>query len=156
MRRIAFAFLCSCLLIPLGLVATPARAGDYYSGGGYYGDGYYRTRHYDDYYRPRRHYGGTWYTSKCCYRRVVRHSAYYERTYRSSYYDDGYYRRSYRSGYYERPYYRHRYYSDYYERPYRSYRYYDTGYSTYDNCYGGRVRVADGRGGWVWGRRVCN
>jgi hypothetical protein len=75
--------------------------------------------------------------------------------YRSSYYDDGYYRRSYRSGYYERPYYRHRYYSDCYERPYRSYRYYDAGYSSYDSCYRGRVRVADGRVGWVWGRRVC-
>ena len=77
--------------------------------------------------------------------------------YRSGYYDDGYYRRSYRSSYYDNGY---RYGS--YERPYRSYGYYDAGYSGYSGYSGyygyggcGRVRVADGRGGWVWSRRAC-
>jgi hypothetical protein len=174
MRRTVFAYLCSCVLVSLALLAIPAtqaKAGDYYYGGsGYYGDGYYRGSSYDDGYYRRRHYDdgyyrprhrSVWYSSNCCYRKVVRHerSVRYVPTdygYRSSDYNDGYYRRSYRSGYYERPYYRHRYYSDYYERPYRSYRYYNAGYSSYDSCYGGRVRVADGRGGWVWGRRVCD
>jgi hypothetical protein len=176
MHRIVFAFLCSGVLACLALIATPASAGDYYGGGGYYGDsyrgygdgyyrsrysgnGYYRSRYSDDgYYRPR--HRNVWYSSNCCYRKLVRHerSVRYVREdygYRSSYYDGGYSRRSYRSGYYERPSYRQRYYSDYYQRPYRSYRYSNAGYLSYDNCYGGRVRVADGRGGWVWGRRVC-
>jgi hypothetical protein len=172
MRRTVFAYLGSCVLVCLGLIAipaAPAKAGDYYtSGSGYYGDGYYGDRSY----RPR--HRNVWYSSSCCYRKIVRHErtvryvptdsgyrssyyddGYYRRHYRSSYYNDGYYHHSYRSGYYDRPYYRHRYYSDYYARPYRSYRYYNAGYSSYDSCYRGRVQVRDGRGGWVWGRRVC-
>ncbi len=41
MRRIIFAFLCSCLLVTLTLMTSPAKAGGWGYGGGYYGDGYY-------------------------------------------------------------------------------------------------------------------
>src|SRR5579885_2652653 len=189
MRRILFALLCACAFLSPALVTGPAQAGywyrgdDYYGGGyyhsSYYGDGYYR-RHYSyddgDYYRPR-HYAGTWYTSSCCYRRVVRHTAWYERTYRSAYYGDGYYYhrpyyrygydgyyRPYRYGYYDRPYYRD---YSYYHRPYR-YSYYDDRPSYYGGYYAagyygwrgayagcGRIRIPDGRGGWVWGYSAC-
>src|ERR1051325_3160853 len=114
--RAAFALLWSCLVLSVAFLVSPANAGDWYDGdgysGGYYGGGYYRTgyygddhyrsRYYDDgYYRSRyyddgysyrpRHHGHSWYSSSCCYRRVVRHTAWYERTYRDySSYDDGY------------------------------------------------------------------
>jgi len=135
MRQFAFAVLCSCLLLSLGLFSAPAQAGDYY-GGGYYG-----------------HRGNVWYSSSCCYRKVVRHerSVRYVRTYdEGSYYRSGY-DRPYRHGYYDRPY-RSRYYYG------ESRRYYGGGYYTGDagygdGCYRRSVRVADGRGGWVWGTR---
>ncbi len=111
----------------LATVAVPARAGDYYGYAGY--------RSYSD-----------------------------DGCYRDSAYGGGY---SY--SYTERPYYRHRYYGRNYDRPYygyRSYSYryrprsYDSGYgySSYaSSCYRVRVRIDDGRGGWVWGsRRVCD
>ena len=111
MRRITWVVLCSCMLAAIALASSPARAGDYYYGDGYYGGGYRSSGYYNDgySYRPRWHHRSVWYSSNCCYRKVVRH----ERSvryvpegygYRSGYYDGGYYRRSYRSGYYERPY----------------------------------------------------
>lgn len=63
MRAIACAALCSCLFA-LGLPATPVQAGGYgygYGSHGWHGGyGGYRARH-------------VWYSSSCCYRKVVRH-----------------------------------------------------------------------------------
>ena len=122
MVRIAFALALSIFLLPLGAMNTPAKAGDYYGNG----DGYYR-----------RHSGDVWYSSNCCYRKVVRHSAHYERTYGDDYYGRrSYYSEpSYRSTYYDRPY-RSSYSDSYYSRPYRS-SYYSDGYrsSYYGNGY---------------------
>jgi hypothetical protein len=58
-----------------------------------------------------------------------------------------------RYGYYGRPYH-HAYYSDYLYKPYRHYHlgYDSVGYASYRGC--GRIRMADGRGGWVWSRRA--
>lgn len=151
MRRLAFTFLCSCVLVSLGFLAAPAQAGDYY-GNGYYSGGY-RSNVY--------------YSSSCCYKKVVRHvtSTRYVRVdegrpyYRSSYYD-----RPYRYGSYERP--------RYYDRPYRPARYvdsvnyddytysprpfYDGAYASAEDCSRRRIRVRDGYGGWVWGvKRNC-
>jgi hypothetical protein len=146
MRRLASAFLSACLLIGLSLLARPAQAGDYY-----YGEGYYPHGYYGDYYRPHRHHhASVWYSSSCCYRKVVRHvtTVHYERV------DEGYpyYRHPYYRGYHEHPYYRHPYYEGYNYRPYRHYSlgYGAVGYPGYAVC--GRIRIPDGRGGWVWGR----
>lgn len=180
--RTAFAAFCSCVLLSLAAVFAPAQAGDYYDNG-YYRDGY--QRHHDGYYRHRHHrygyrrsyerYGydrprarSVWYTSSCCYRRVVKHTAYYERKYRPHH--AGYYGRPNRYGYYDRPYYRDRYYGGTYRygayRPayYDSGRYYsgyrENGYDAYntvsygDTCASRRVPLADGRGGWVWGLKT--
>jgi hypothetical protein len=158
MRRIVFAVLSACVLVALAVLASPAKAGDDYE------DGYHRHRHS----------GNVSYSSSCCYRKVVRHersvryvrediedrpyhrNGYYDRSsYRSSYYE----RPSYRSSYSDRPYYRSRYYDDrsrYADDGYVSRRYVSdySGDSSYaDNCYRRRVRVEDGRGGWVWGVR---
>lgn len=164
MRRIAFVSLCSIVLASLGLLIGPAKAGDYNYGDGYYGHryddgGYYGHRSNDDGYYRRRHRGHTWYTSNCCYRRVVRHTAWYERTHRYGYYGNGYYRHRY-YGDYGRPYYRygnyrpydHHYHGDYVYRPYRYYGYGSVGYASYAGCE--RIPLADGRGGWVWSRRA--
>lgn len=156
--RFAFAVLCSCVLVAL---SVPATAGDYY------GNGY---RH--------RHGGSVWYSSSCCYKKIVRH----ERSVRYVRVDEG--RPYYRNGYHDRPY-RNGYYHD---RPYRSSYYYgsprryvsdgyydngnggyyngngryyssgyDAGYDSYaQSCTWRKARIADGRGGWVWGgKRVC-
>jgi hypothetical protein len=45
------------VLVSLGVLASPAKAGDYYE------DDYYRHHHADS----------AWYSSDCCYRKVVRH-----------------------------------------------------------------------------------
>lgn len=140
MRRIAFALLYSCLLVSLGILTSPAKAGDYND------DGYYRHRHSSN----------VWYSSNCCYKKIVRH----ERSVRyvpvdedRSYERHGYYERPYRQSYsYAAP---RRYVDDSYgPRRYDSY----SGYSSYaDSCYTRRVQVEDGHGGWVWGvRRVCD
>jgi len=196
MRRIAFALLTAFVFVSFGFVTSPARAGDYgYYGDGYSGDAYYTgyrhhrtydhyySRRYSDdgYYRRHRH-RSVWYTSSCCYRKVVRHTrsvryvrtyddyGYYRRPYRHVYYSD-YYTRPYRYYSYRRPYYHHTY-SGYYGwrhhyRPYRHYytsaylyrpyRHYYAGYNTvgylgYGECR--RIPLADGRGGWVWSRRA--
>ena len=154
MRRIAPALLTAFLLAAFSLLTSPAKAGDYehYDGGGYYSDGSYGDSYYSDvgYYGHRfnddgysyrhRHYGNTWTTSSCCYRKVVRHTAWYERTYRQAYYDgDGYYRHRH-YGDYDRPYY-HRHYGDYYRPYYHRYygdyyrRYYHRNYRSYYRPY---------------------
>src|SRR5919205_601045 len=78
-----FLFLSACLVASLTAFITPASAGDYYNGGGYYGPRY--SSYYDDgYYRPRYvgYYGNGYdrprysgYSSSCCYRKV----SYYQR-----------------------------------------------------------------------------
>jgi hypothetical protein len=71
----------------VALLGTAAQAGDYYGGSSY----------------APRHYGQVWYSSSCCYRRVVRHerSVYYVPAYGGGYYSDRHY--GYRGGYYGPP-----------------------------------------------------
>lgn len=136
MHRYSIAALCACLLVSFGILSTPAKAGEYYNGG------YYR------------HPGNVWYSSNCCYRKVVRHERsvrYVAVEHERSYYPSSHY--GYSSSYYARPY-RHSYYAD------QPRRYVDDGYygsRSYDsyasNCYRRKVQVLDGRGGWVWGSR---
>lgn len=143
MRRIAFAVLCSCVLVSISFVA-PAKAGDYRE------DSYYRNRHS----------GNVWYSSDCCYKKIVRH----ERSVRYVPVDEE--RRYERHGYYDRPYRSSSYYDttrSYSEGSYAPRRYdssygYSNNYSSYaDSCHTRQVRVEDGRGGWVWGvKRVCD
>jgi hypothetical protein len=117
MCRIAFLVLCSCVL-GLGFLGGPAEAGDY---GARY----------------------VWYSSSCCYQKVVRH----ERDVRYV-----------RIGEY-RPHYA------YYARPpvyvYRAERHRIVQFSEFnysgvvayagEDCYWREVPLRDGRGGWVWG-----
>jgi hypothetical protein len=154
--RTAFAILCSCVLLTFSVVIESAKAGDYYDGG----------------YRVRRS-ANVWYSSDCCYKKVVRHIRQVRYVHTEPYRHHGYYDRPrYRESYYAPPprYYSERYpahystvyveparrrYTDYYAPRYTSYR----GYDAYNaaQCYSRRVPVADGRGGWVWGfRQVCN
>lgn len=159
--RMSFAVFCSCILLAFVALSAPAQAGEY-SGGGYRHGGYYDGgyRGHGDHYGVRRG-RSVWYSSNCCYQRVVRHTAYYEpvrrhyshqyRPYRYSY-DVQPYRRS----YYDRPYYRSNY--EYGYGGYRGYRsvgytsgHYVGGYDAYNSCAVARVRIPDGRGGWVWG-----
>lgn len=134
MRRIVFAVLSACVLVSLGVLASPAKAGDYDEDG----------------YRRHRHSSNVSYSSSCCYRKVVRHerSVRYVRVDEErSYERHGYYDRPYRSSYYDTP---RRYADD----SYTPRRYY-AGYASYaDSCDRRKVRVADGRGGWVWGVRA--
>ncbi|MGC1465145.1 MAG: hypothetical protein WA792_05380 [Pseudolabrys sp.] len=150
MRRVGLMIVFACLLAAAGTWSDSAKAGEY----GYYGDGYHR--HYS---------GNVWYSSNCCYRRVVRHSAHYEHLYgdgyypRHGYYDSpyrsSYYGPSYRSGgYYGRPYYGDSYRPRGYAYGYGGHVGYG-GYDSYDcSAYSHRVKVYDGRGGWVWGGRA--
>jgi hypothetical protein len=137
MRRIALV-LSWCVIASVVMLAGPSYAGGYYR----YDDGYS--------YRPHHRNVRVWYSSSCCYRRVVRHetSVRYVPVERYGYYDHPR-----RYGYYERPY-RYRY-SDYpYYRSYSASNWRDVGYT--ESCYLRRTRILDGRGGWVWGvRRVC-
>jgi hypothetical protein len=146
MRRFSFILLSACLLGSLAIASLPAKAGDYYEDG-------YGYRH--------RHSSNVWYSSNCCYRKVVRH----ERRVRYVRVDEE--RPYYRDRYHERPY-RRSYHSGYYSDVPRSYTstsyvsrgYVDRGYYPYDgyrnyteSCYRRRVPILDGRGGWVWGYR---
>jgi hypothetical protein len=175
MRRLASAFLSACLLLGLAVFARPAQAGDYYYGDGY-SHHYYHPYYDGGYYHPRRH-ARVWYTSSCCYRKVVRHvrTVHYERVdegypyyrhddYRYGYYGHpyhhAYYEHPYRHVYYGHPYYRHRYYdyrrydNDYRYRPYRSYydAYDSAGYSRYAEC---RLKpLPDGHGGFLPSRKA--
>ena len=106
--RNAFAVLCSCVLLVFCFAVSPASAGEYYNG-----------------YYPR-YRGNVWYSSDCCYKKIVRHvrEVRYVRTWpvrrygccgpdygpRYGYgpyrpYREGYYApyRPYREGYYGRP-----------------------------------------------------
>jgi len=166
--RTALAVLCTCVLFALGAFVGPAQAGGY--------------RYSDDGYYPRRQHGDVWYSSKCCYKKVIRHVRTVRYVRIDPYRRHGYYGpyRPWREGYYGRP-------SSYYGRP-ASYtevyidgpppppRYADyppprwrydrwNGYDAYNSadvnvaptCYRRRAPVLDGRGGWVWGfKQVCN
>lgn len=156
--RTALAVLCTCVLLALGAFAGPAQAGGY--------------RYSDDGYYPRRHHGDVWYSSKCCYKKIIRHvrqvryvrvDPYRRHGYRSAY-------RPWREGYYGRP-------SGYYGRPASYTEVYVNGprrryvggamYDAYDaynaadvdvapTCIRRRAPMPDGRGGWVWGfKQVC-
>lgn len=155
MRATALAVLCA-----LSTLAVPnlARAGDLY------GDGYGRSGHHR-----------VWYSTDCCFKKVIRHEessrlvridSGYDDGYRSSYGRDRYYgvpryavsEYSYGPRYtYDRDYgYRTRY-SDYDDYAYRPrYRAYSTYAAFEQRCYTRRTPIADAWGGWVWGKeRVC-
>ncbi len=141
MSRIAYVILCSCLLVFTVLLAGPVRAGDYRDG--YYRDGYDSGRYYRSHsYRSRSYRARrlrVWYSSNCCYRKIVRHvrAVRYVRV---------------------RP--RHRYYSRYYNRPRYRVSYYDVPprrYDRYDGyadrgyrCHRQRVRAIGAYGERVW------
>ena len=136
MPRIAYVILCSCLLVLTALFAGPACAGDY--GDGYYRDGYYGGRSYrGGYHRP--HRTRVWYSSNCCYRKIVRHvrSVRYVRVRpRHRYYGYNYDRPRYRTSYYDVP-----------PRRYVGYDgYADRGYG----CHRRRVRAISADGERVW------
>ena len=145
MRRFAKAALFAAAAIFFSFINVSAQAGDYYDGG-------YRS-YYDGGYRN--YSRNVWYSSNCCYKKIVRHSrsvryvptddGYYDRSYRRSYYGDGYVSRRYvNNGYYDNG----------YSNGYYNNSYYNNGYGSYaQNCR--RERIYDGRGGWVWGDRRC-
>ena len=165
--RTAFAVLCTCVLLALGAFAGPAQAGGY--------------RYYDDGYYPRRPQGDVWYSSKCCYKKIVRHVRQVRYVRVSPWRRYGYYGDDYRP---YRPYRPSRPYGDYggpasytdiyidvpprpryvdYPPPRSRYDRWD-GYDAYNSadvnvaptCYQRRTPVLDGKGGWVWGfKRVC-
>jgi len=169
MRRALVVF-CTCVLFALGLFLAPAEAGGYRDGGGY------GPRH-----RPH-HARNAWYSSDCCYRRIVRHltevryvriAPPHRHVHRPHY-------RPWREVYYAPPrpprevYSRPRpaSYVDVYVGPPRRFEgyppgyfnRYDDGYDAYNAvdvpvkrvCVQRRTPVIDGKGGWVWGfKRVC-
>lgn len=152
--RSAFAILCSCVLLGFSSFVGSAQAGDYY-------DGYY----------PRRA-ANVWYSSDCCYKKIVRHVRQVRYVRNEPYRRYGYYDAPrYRESYYAPPrdrYYAPARYTETYDVPrysgyaprYSTYRSYDgyRGYDAYnavsDCSYNRRIPVADGRGGWVWGYRT--
>ncbi len=127
MRRVML-----CVLASLAFLSGPAKAGDYV------GD------------RPVRH-ARVWYTSDCCYRKIVRDVTAVRyvpvrrvhRRYRSAYYRPYRYRRSWR---YRQP----RYGSAYGAWLGPRWRY--VKYVPPPDCR--LVRLTDGAGGWVWARRA--
>ena len=148
MTRIAYVILCSCLLVFAALSAGPANAGDgYYRNGNYgnygnYGDVAYRDGYnggrYDRGRTYRSHPTRVWYSSNCCYRKIVRHVRavrYVHVRPRHRYY-----------GYYDRPHSR----VSYYDVPPRRYGGYG-GYAERDyGCHRRRVRAIGADGEWVW------
>jgi len=133
--RTRFAILCIAALLVLAASMAPAAAGGYYSNG-------YDSP--DVYYGPP---ANVWYSSSCCYRRVVRHVSVVGYVPAEPYGDDYYYGSGYgyggRSyvGYYGQPYYG--YYGDgyYVGRGYGG-GYYGGGY--YGGGYGAYNAVAGG------------
>jgi hypothetical protein len=141
MPRIVYVILYSCLIVFAGLLVRPAHAGSH-------DDGYYR----DVTYRPH-HVSRVWYSSNCCYRKIVRHVRQVRyvkvppppkkkarlrlhRQYRE--YGD-----------YDRP----RYRVSHYDLPPRYVD--DGGYVVRrDRCHHRRVRVLSGDGGWMWALRA--
>ena len=69
MTRIAYVILCSCLLAAVGFIAQPASAGDR-EDGAYDVHLTYRPHHARGPHYARR----IWYTSTCCYLKIVRHA----------------------------------------------------------------------------------
>lgn len=145
--RAASAVLCTCVLLIFGAYVESAHAGGYRD----YGDGYApRYRGGGEGYYPRYNRGNVWYSSKCCYKKIVRHvrEVRYVRTepyrrygYEGSYrpwregYSGGYDRRPWRRGYYGRPV----SYTDVYVGPARRYEGYPPGYGNvgYNGGYSG-------------------
>ena len=137
-RAVFFSVATMLLLLPF---SNHASAGEYYR------DGYSHSR-YD--YDGHASGANVWYSSSCCYKRVTRHEGRYVRInphWRHEYYED--HSRGYGHGYRYRPHVSYRSEHDY-DSHYRGYRSYDTA-SEVDRCVVRRVRVLDGRGGWVWG-----
>jgi hypothetical protein len=122
MYRVLSALLLPGMLFLMTAVAPQkAAAGDYYDGESY-----------------RSHYG-TYTSSNCCYQRVVRYERVHNENYERPYYSDryhAYYGRTYDTSRYSEP---RRYYGGDYARNY------------VEGCSARSVRIADGRGGWVWG-----
>ena len=163
MRPSSILFIFLYAVVPFISLIDPVKAGDYYDEG-------YQSSRYDSAtggYSNGGFSGRTVrYSRDCCFEKVVRHekSVRYVRTYggvdRSSSYDRPYYRYGnsggndggYSSGYnggdYRRPYYRSSYDAPRSYAPSYTSGYGDIGYGS--NCGGRRVRVFDGRGGWVW------
>jgi hypothetical protein len=157
MRPLSVLFLSLSLLLSSVLLIDSAKAGDYY-GGGYYNAGYnrgYNGGYNRGYYRYG--YGPTvGYSRDCCFEKEVRYirNVRYLRTYGGGYYD-----RPYRYGYsgynggYTNGYnggYTNGSNGGYYGRPYYTSGYINNGYASFNSCGVRRVRVFDGRGGWVW------
>lgn len=166
MRRMALSVLGLCVFGFFSLLMpNSASAGEYYGGhAGYSG-------------------GNVWYSSSCCYRKVVKHvrkvryvrvddgyrHGYYAPPRYQSYYDGGPYRSTVYSEPYRGPYYTgrpYRYFGGEYAGGVSGYRVgYGVSYGGYvggyapayaDRCTVRRARVYDGYGGWVWTRsRVC-
>lgn len=166
--RTAFTVLCSCLLLALGVVASQAQPRDRYDDGDT---------------RPGTNVS---YSSDCCYKKIVRtiREVRYVRITPPRRYGWGperHYSRPHHPAHVHRPasysevhvapvrrfggYYERRR----YDRPrYDRYDGYDDGYDAYNAvdaptvevvpvCTSTRVRVLDGKGGWVWGlKRVCS
>ena len=136
MRRILLGMLCTCMFAFFSIVPGPAKAGDYYYG----------------YHHPRSA-SRVWYTSSCCYRRIVRHvttsSVRYVRIrpYRYSNWRRYRYYRPWRYYHYRTYDYGHRYWP---RRTYRDYRYADDVRGPECRL----VRIADLDGGWIWARRA--
>lgn len=71
MPRIAYVILCSCLLVITGFIASAANAGG--RDDGYRDVGYRDGGYYVDVAAPPRRPHRVWYSSTCCYRKIVRH-----------------------------------------------------------------------------------
>lgn len=129
MRRVLLGVLCCCALASFAVLNGPAKAGDY--------DGHRSSSA-----------SRVWYTSSCCYRKIVRHvtRVRYVRVRPHRYYYGDYGRR-YRTTSYERPY---GYYRTWPRRRVHGYRY--ANYVSPPDCR--LVRIADIDGGWVWARRA--
>ena len=132
MRRVVSCVLSFCVLASLAFLGGPANAGDDYA------------------YRPQRQ-TRVWYTSDCCYRKIVRDvtTVRYVRVKRI-----------------------HRRYRTAYHRPYRYRRPWHYHQPHYGSAYGAwngprwryanylpppdcrLVRLTDGAGGWIWARRA--
>ena len=78
MLRIAYVILCSCPIVFAGLVATVTAANAGYRDDGYRDNGYRDNGNRDDGYyvdvaHPPHRASRVWYSSRCCYMKIVRH-----------------------------------------------------------------------------------
>lgn len=132
MRRVLLCVLSSCVLASLTLLGGPAKAGE---SGGYYAPGTTRV----------------WYSSSCCYRRIVRNSRSVRyvrvaRGYRSPPASDYRPYRDDRAWRYDRPPYGPGY------GAWLGGGWYYANYVPPPDCR--LVRITDGMGGWMWSRRA--